>query len=329
MDNILPQARRKRHALVATCLLLIPTTVVACGVDGEPAVARAAEAVLDSVPEAQSEPNWSHDGTRIAFRGGSFPEVDIWVAGADGGAAARLTDHPAAESYPVWSPDDDAIAFVSNRDGVWKLYVMNPDGSGVRGLAQTSVHAGDPARPAWTPDGEELIIRIREEDESTRLAAVPVAGGEPWTIAAPEGADWPDVAPDGSIAVSAAGEDGVRQIWMLGSARGAARPITAGPGRKSLPRFTADGRQLVYVVKESGAMLGWDLARISRDGSGTRLLTDDDHWKFYPEPSPDGTSILFTTIRGGMSDPPQLWLVDADGANPRPLFKPSEPRNTP
>jgi hypothetical protein len=35
---------------------------------------------------------------------------------------------------PVWSPDGDQIAFVTDRDGVWAIYVMNADGSNQRPL---------------------------------------------------------------------------------------------------------------------------------------------------------------------------------------------------
>lgn len=114
-------------------------------------------------PERQSEPSWSPDGTRIAFRGGSFPDVDIWLADADGSDPVRVIDHPAADGYPVWSPDGSRLAFVSNRDGVWKLYVMDADGSNLRELASTSERDADPARPAWTPDGGTvLFVTIRD-----------------------------------------------------------------------------------------------------------------------------------------------------------------------
>lgn len=296
----------------------------ACSSQPEQAQARASTQAAGSedtaVPERQSEPSWSPDGSRIAFRGGAFPEVDIWLADADGTDPVRLVDHRAADDYPVWSPDGTRLAFVSNRDGVWKMYVIDPDGSGHRELAVTSELERDPARPAWSPDGEELIVRVRDPDESTRLVAVPLAGGEPRPIPAREGADWPDVAPDGSLVFSAEDGDGVRQIWSMRRDGDRLRPITRGPGRKSLPRVTPDGGHVLYIVNDSGTPLGWEFARSRLDGSETERLTNDEFWKFYPEPSPDGERILFTTIREGMNGPARLWLMDADGSNARPLF---------
>ncbi|MDQ7030142.1 MAG: hypothetical protein Q9O62_10375 [Ardenticatenia bacterium] len=33
---------------------------------------------------------------------------------------------------PAWSPDCRQIAFLSNRDGPWRIYVMDADGSNQR-----------------------------------------------------------------------------------------------------------------------------------------------------------------------------------------------------
>lgn len=97
------------------------------------------------------------------------------------------------------------------------------------------------------------------------------------------------------------------------------RPVTDGPARKSLPRVTPDGAHVLYAVNDSGTPLGWEFARSHLDGSETDHLTDDEFWKFYPEPSPDGER-LFATIREGMNGPARLWLMDPDGSNARPLF---------
>jgi len=58
-------------------------------------------------------PSISPDGSSILFswRG------DLWMVGADGGQARRLTSHPADEHASAWSPDGERIAFESNRAG--------------------------------------------------------------------------------------------------------------------------------------------------------------------------------------------------------------------
>ena len=41
----------------------------------------------------------------------------------------RLTETSFPEADPVWSPDSERIAFASNRDGTWRIYLMDADGT--------------------------------------------------------------------------------------------------------------------------------------------------------------------------------------------------------
>ncbi len=98
-------------------------------------------------------PVWSHDGRRIVldatpgreYRLSRLESIDL-VEGR-----LKITDLGTG-NCPTFSPADDRIAFLSNADdgerGVW---MMNADGSGRRFL-------GDYGRPAWSPDGRQLMI---------------------------------------------------------------------------------------------------------------------------------------------------------------------------
>jgi WD40 repeat protein len=49
-----------------------------------------------------SQPDWSPDGTKIAFRSAADGNLEIHVMNADGTTDARLTTNPASDSDPDW-----------------------------------------------------------------------------------------------------------------------------------------------------------------------------------------------------------------------------------
>src|SRR5437764_6611914 len=66
-----------------------------------------------------TDPQWSPDGTRVAFvsdrTGKAFDEsrnTDVWVINADGGALTKISDHEEDDESPRWSPDGKTIAFI-------------------------------------------------------------------------------------------------------------------------------------------------------------------------------------------------------------------------
>jgi Tol biopolymer transport system component len=103
-------------------------------------------------------PEWSPDGTRVAFhsdRGGDGSS--IWVVEVATGELIRLTDGQGEDWYPDWSPDGKHVLFDSDRAAgpghhLWIATVA--DGT----LTQVTHGNVEDFRASWSPGGNQIAF---------------------------------------------------------------------------------------------------------------------------------------------------------------------------
>lgn len=95
-------------------------------------------------------PGWSPDGARIAFEWWVDNRYTaIFVADRDGGNARQITFDTESDQYPRWSPDGREITFQRVVGGVFHIYRIAPDGTGLTRLSIASNSNEDNA--SWGP----------------------------------------------------------------------------------------------------------------------------------------------------------------------------------
>ena len=165
-----------------------------------------------SKPSSNSHPNWSPDGTQLAFSSAREGSGDIYLMKDDGSGQRRVTFEPSPEAFPAWSPDGRQIAFVSTRDSNSEIYVMNVDGSDQRRLTTAP---GSDSLPAWSPDGSQIAF------ESSRggnidIYAMNADGSNQRPLISGDGVDFaPAWSPDGERIAFASDRDGHADIMLL------------------------------------------------------------------------------------------------------------------
>ncbi|MGH9794964.1 MAG: protein kinase domain-containing protein [Candidatus Acidiferrales bacterium] len=126
------------------------------------------------------------------------------------GKPRRLTDAPGA--VPRWSPDGRWIAFSPDRIYGGGIFLIRPDGSGLRRLTDTG------SWPVWWPDGNRIAYLTVGPDGSQQIRVVPATGGRTSILTAIQfdGLNYPiDISPDGTKLATSNSVHFSSEVWLL------------------------------------------------------------------------------------------------------------------
>jgi TolB protein len=255
-----------------------------------------------------TSPAWSPNGEFIAFastgdaRNEDQRDFEIYVMGADGEEAKRLTNDRILDSTPEWSPDGMRIAFAhlpgwgtEDLNGV--IMLMDADGQN-RAQLTRHLEAGMTfdSDAAWSPDGNliaftrttflpDLVVR------STIYGIEPTGEGE--RLLVDDGAE-PAWSPDGQLMAFTSTRDRNGEtcfhecrvngeIYVMRSDGTGVRRLTSDPADDRSPTWSPDGRHIGFVSDRSNRNDHEnEIYVMAADGGDVRRLTTNDVWDLEP-----------------------------------------------
>ena len=132
-----------------------------------------------------NDPQWSPDGTHIAYSTTPTPRADdgslsdLHVVAVAGGAPRKLVENAGADQSPRWSPDGTRIAYITSAGSdVRQSQLAVIPVAGGTSLMVAPRFLYQPNAPTWSPDGRTLYFGASVRT-TTQLFAVPAAGGTP------------------------------------------------------------------------------------------------------------------------------------------------------
>ncbi len=215
-----------------------------------------------------------------------------------------------------------------------------------------TIHDEIPGLPAdafatsLSPDGAKVAFVTRDTSlpgcgsclDRPRIATMNVDGSEARLLTDRwHWIDTPMWSPDGTkIAFVARGGDGNQDVYVMNADGSTIQRLTTDPTVDQDPSWSPDGSTIIYdnigsaPVQPGGFSSAQELWTVPVAGGPPIRLTHDNFAARQPVYSPDGTRIAVT--RGSLG----IWLLDADGTNPRPVsviprlqFSPFSPRWSP
>lgn len=223
-----------------------------------------AQTVLAS-NEPISFPNWSPDGSRLAYVSFESKKPVVYVQSLVTGKRSAVAQFKGNNVTPAWSPDGQKLAVALSKDGhSLQIYTVNADGSGVKRLTYSS---GSDSAPSYSPDGKSIVF-TSDRGGSPQIYRIAADGGDAARLTfdgnyntharfAPDGKSFVFVHQiDGRIAV----QD--MATWQI--------QVLTDSGRDDSPSFAPNGKMIIYASEIGGRGV---LAAISSDGRVKQRLT--------------------------------------------------------
>ncbi|HEY0459233.1 MAG TPA: protein kinase [Pyrinomonadaceae bacterium] len=273
-----------------------------------------------------TQPAFSPDGERIAFRSERDWAGGIYVMSMTGENVRRISDFG---FHPSWSPDGKEIVVSTEgkelpdvRNGIPStLWIITVETGAKRLLIGT-----DAMQPAWSPDGKFIAFWFYPPYVGRRdIGIVRVAGGEPLVITKDGTTNWNPVwSPDGGFLYFASDRGGSMDFWRVAFTEG---EITSDPERVGTPAkysrhlsFSRDGSRLIFVSTDNKSNIqAVEFAPVTEKVIGEPFwITRGDRKISRPELSPDGTQFVYCLSRLTQDD---IAVINRDGTNQRDLTK--------
>jgi len=269
---------------------------------------------LVTVPGRPGALHWSPDGRTVRFTVADpgTRSTSLWEVSADGAHLQQLLsgwNKPSHECCGVWSGDGRYFFFQSFRNNRWEIWAIAEVKRRLRKRSAEPVQltAGpmDFYAPAPSLDGKKLYVvgalkrgeLMRYDGTSRRF--VPYFSG-----LSAEGLDF---SADGIWITYTLFPEGT--LWRCKMDDGERQQLTFAPMRAFLPRWSPNGREIVFMGAASGKP--WRIFRISAEGGSPEELLQGHENEFDPTWSSDGKQLAFGS---------PVWNVESADARPVAIY---------
>jgi Tol biopolymer transport system component len=203
--------------------------------------------------QSVENPSVSADGKLLYYDSDLSGTSQIYRVPVGGGEPERLTTDNHQDFSHMPSPDGREVAFHSTRTGSRDIWLLSLDDGTYTRVTDTP---DQEALPRWSPDGRMLVWGVLDGSGGIRLARRGPSGAFGQPVERLGTGIAPSFSPDGRWIAFGTAPVGVRRVMVMPVDSGAPRsPVDSGgrpPPDVNFPRFSADGREVLYA--------GWDEA---------------------------------------------------------------------
>jgi len=188
------------------------------------------------------------------------------------------------------------------------------------GLRQITYDLTEEFYADWSPDGQRLSI-ISDRTGAWNVWVIHADGSSPQVLASDHQVTSPAWSPDGRVIAYATDRaTGMRfwtDLWIMRSDGRLPEPLIQTPTMKEMvPAWSPDGQQIAFLMLDMNTPPAWRMMLMEVESRQPHEISRDKVLFSRLVWSPDGKEIAFISDRSGK---PELWIMDRDGKQARPV----------
>jgi dipeptidyl aminopeptidase/acylaminoacyl peptidase len=276
---------------------------------------------LRSINDVQFSPDGSHIAYTVENNGtAGRPYSQLWIMNVSNEKSIRVGNDTDRGGGPEWSPDSKTIAFHGSVNGKSGLYLVHPDGTGLRFIHEiegtNSPLPSTGKNISWSPDSRRIAFI------SSTPGPEPDLNGDPVVIIRYL------YKPDFSEGNSHFNDNRRLHIFIADLGSGNVQQLTQGDHYEHSIDWSPNGQELLFVSNREpneDQFFNYDIFAIKVADGTIRRLTATENAEYRPRWSPDGKSIVYQATRRGLTDlettmeDTHIWMMNADGSGRREL----------
>lgn len=296
--------------------------------DGELYLTELATGATQTIGRDVALPKWSVDLERLLYVSSADGSLDLWAMRIDldegevVGTPQRLTGGLGVGGLAVGPAGSLLVALQRTTSAIWSLPIdQGPLSSLDAGEELAPPEEFRDARPRWISD--TVVVFQSDRRGSTDLYRLATNSRETSRLSTDPGSEAsPHPSPDGNWIAFEDAPEGVAMVRVIRASGGAARsPDPTWRSRfqeQCCPNWSPDGTRLAMAVTtgpEGPRLAVAQMDPVTGSSSQITLLDVPGVSQQYPRWSPDGRLIAYEARGEGSRW--AIWVVDADGTNPR------------
>jgi Tol biopolymer transport system component/DNA-binding winged helix-turn-helix (wHTH) protein len=276
-------------------------------------------------PESDYSPDWSPDGTKIAYLAVSGKGLGVYAISSMGGSAQKLYTPQGMVHWEQralsWSPDGKSLVFPDGAPP--SINVLSLDTLQAHPIT-TPPHVWDgDANPVYSPDGSQIAFIRAIEGAVRDIYVMPAAGGAPRQVTHDrrivDSLTWTR---DGRAIVFSSDRGGKFALWQVAVRGGEPQRLPVGTEDAYQPAISPVHHSLLYTASSATwSILGLRLHAIGEAGRRREAekpvpVVSSTQQDSAPSFAPDGSRFAFQSWRSGAQE---LWIASRDGLALRQL----------